>query len=632
VPDGPIIRLPDVPWSRPESVFDSSLVKAMRMITEVLGPNPEEQVMGMVGTTDIPGPLQGVVPRAVQNLARRLGMYSRVEQVAQQVPAKGVHPNRLGSMLKSGASQEELAYRRVPELLASHGDKPVTAEALQSHLAANPAPWPKVVTKGGPSPINPDLQPIEANSVMTTLDAKRAFEQGHRVHWYRPSDGVRVEMHDPVSFGPNSEYAKDVFAGRGEWRTGGTPQVITGDELPYEAGLRQHETTPTKFAQYQLPGGESYREQLLTLPPENMQFEVYNASTGKVWKTVPTQAEASAAVRGSAPGLAWRVLSESPTFASSHWDEPNVLVHVRHNERTLPTGERGRFLEEVQSDWHQKGKVVGYKTNAPRVPTKAVQQDNGVWEVTDQEGRFFTNIQPYDVPADGATAADALEMAHRRNRPGNEHHVATDDRVPDAPFKDTWPDLALKQQLAELADDPKAEWLGFAGSKAQVDRYGTERLTWAPDGDGWKVRWEPQVGGQHGDLDLGEEAIRRGLIENASTRITSLDDLERLIGGSDVKAEKAWKRIQAQKDGGSYLPRKEGMETFYDELLPKRLEKLVKPFGGTVERLHVSTAAEDSAPGWIVRLTPEMKAKIKAAGLPLAAIPFAVSHDQEPQR
>ena len=46
----------------------------------------------------------------------------------------------------------------------------------------------------------------------------------------------------------------------------------------------------------------------------------------------------------------------------------------------------------------------------------------------------------------------------------------------------------------------------------------------------------------------------------------------------------------------------EGMKHFYDELLPKRLQKLVKQFGGTVERSSVpitKTVTED-VPGFSV--------------------------------
>ncbi|MFA5693613.1 MAG: hypothetical protein WC907_08350, partial [Acholeplasmataceae bacterium] len=53
--------------------------------------------------------------------------------------------------------------------------------------------------------------------------------------------------------------------------------------------------------------------------------------------------------------------SESMNFYHKiHWDEPNVLVHVRFNTRTGPNGEKILLLEEMQSDWHQAGREKGY--------------------------------------------------------------------------------------------------------------------------------------------------------------------------------------------------------------------------------------------------------------------------------
>src|SRR5690606_12881152 len=75
-------------------------------------------------------------------------------------------------------------------------------------------------------------------------------------------------------------------------------------------------------------------------------------------------------------------------FTTSHWDEPNVLVHMRMNDRYFPDengpssrvfpkdfaieegsvpgpptrGLRALHLEEVQSDWHQQGRKKGYKS------------------------------------------------------------------------------------------------------------------------------------------------------------------------------------------------------------------------------------------------------------------------------
>ena len=46
-------------------------------------------------------------------------------------------------------------------------------------------------------------------------------------------------------------------------------------------------------------------------------------------------------------------------FQSGHFDEPNILAHVRFNEREV-NGERVLFIEEIQSDWAQKGKKKGF--------------------------------------------------------------------------------------------------------------------------------------------------------------------------------------------------------------------------------------------------------------------------------
>ena len=52
--------------------------------------------------------------------------------------------------------------------------------------------------------------------------------------------------------------------------------------------------------------------------------------------------------------------NEKNVFSSSHFSEPNILVHLRMNTRTDSEGNKVLFLEEVQSDWGQKGKKEGF--------------------------------------------------------------------------------------------------------------------------------------------------------------------------------------------------------------------------------------------------------------------------------
>lgn len=51
-------------------------------------------------------------------------------------------------------------------------------------------------------------------------------------------------------------------------------------------------------------------------------------------------------------------------YKSTHWEEPNVLAHIRTNKRDVG-GVRALHAEEFQSDWHQEGQKRGYGTSMP---------------------------------------------------------------------------------------------------------------------------------------------------------------------------------------------------------------------------------------------------------------------------
>ena len=102
-------------------------------------------------------------------------------------------------------------------------------------------------------------------------------------------------------------------------------------------------------------GNSNYREMLLTLP-DKLANDIDGSLTsikmfGKPMNelTQPQRAEVVKFMN-----------TESPKYKSSHWDEPNILAHVRMNDRTVD-GKKSLHLEEIQSDWHQQGRDKGYK-------------------------------------------------------------------------------------------------------------------------------------------------------------------------------------------------------------------------------------------------------------------------------
>lgn len=148
----------------------------------------------------------------------------------------------------------------------------------------------------------------------------------------------------------------------------GNPYVPT-EAMEYLDGFQSIDT-PTKYSQYTLPGGENYREVLLTLPPEKKTIPSYEewvnlenmqdpfADTLAILgidaeaRKVDTSRERYEREKRemSNPGQHLR------EYKSNHWDQPNVLAHIRLNDRTDADGKRVLFVEEIQSDFGQSFK------------------------------------------------------------------------------------------------------------------------------------------------------------------------------------------------------------------------------------------------------------------------------------
>lgn len=112
----------------------------------------------------------------------------------------------------------------------------------------------------------------------------------------------------------------------------------------------------TKFSSYQLPGGENYRELLLTLSErgEKIWEIIDKEGLHAGWlSSAPTENERNV-YEGQGFKFQEKVKpNNSDNFASSHFDEPNILAHVRFNERKDAEGKKVLFIEELQSDWGQ---------------------------------------------------------------------------------------------------------------------------------------------------------------------------------------------------------------------------------------------------------------------------------------
>lgn len=112
-----------------------------------------------------------------------------------------------------------------------------------------------------------------------------------------------------------------------------------------------------KFSQYQLSGEkENYKEVLVTMPEQTRPYTSkwdYYKSKGYTQEQFYELSD----IEQHNLFVEWREISDKEqqipvnNFRSSHFDEPNILVHLRMNTRTDSEGKKVLFLEEVQSDF-----------------------------------------------------------------------------------------------------------------------------------------------------------------------------------------------------------------------------------------------------------------------------------------
>jgi hypothetical protein len=199
------------------------------------------------------------------------------------------------------------------------------------------------------------------------------------------------------------------------------------------------------------------------------------------------------------------------------------------------------------------------------------------------------------------------------------------NQVPDAPFKETWYQLALKRALKE-AVDKGYDRIGLTTGKQQIDRF-SNQLRQNVD----EINFNP-IGTQN--------EITVNAKKNGQNTFTGTIKDGKFIDGSaagktaeEVLGKTMAKQIAEKKDGvikGDDLTiGGEGMKKYYDEVYPAFLNKQGKKYGAQVGETKVNTVKERADNSMIptmgqepvryLDITPEMRKAIKE-GQPLASI------------
>jgi hypothetical protein len=390
---------------------------------------------------------------------------------------------------------------------------------------------------------------------------------------------------------------------------------------------------PTRYSNYQLAGGENYREILLKLPEQKITERTWQVLKPDGTTTTGFFTSEAAALK-DASYINGTVVEAPPVnyvtgYRSSHWSgDMNVLAHMRVNDRIDADGKKMLLVEEIQSDWHQAGREQGYQN--PKLQAQAQAKITALKEEHKRLGKvkdLTTNQEERNAIAQ--QRFDLMNQAQELSKLGS-------TGVPDAPFKDTWYQLALKR-LTKYAADNGYERIGLTTGKQQAGRYALSNevdeinvvgRTDARTGEKSRsVALDLKSGGTY-KLGVNNE----GIIDNVNMlEINNLQGKKLAdVVGKDIAKQIMEGSSQTIKGEGLNIGG-EGMMKYYDEIYPKFLDKYGKKYGAKVGETQVNTVMQRADNSMIPKMgqepvryldvTPEMK-QGTSKGQPLfAAVP-----------
>jgi hypothetical protein len=600
-----------------------------------------------------PNPMAASKPQAPVS---ELGFYSAAEQAALNLPRnKGTGQAFLNDLMKApDVKKDELAWTGLDDFLK---DKPnVTKQEVQDYLASNKVDLQEVRLGEQPpydkirlATLENELSQLKEHPIDAPTFGEEKFNELLKLQNIRDQStvdslysGAEVAIRNAqrAQAAGNKELANKYFLESEMFNTRAEALDLQGLGVP----------NPTQYSKYQLAGGENYREILLKLPfkepamPKG--YEVtsmqYDDGTVRYFANTPTtrsqgfrtQEEAQAELSKTASNL--KGFRENlVSYQSSHFNEPNILAHIRVNDRVDADGKKMLLVEEIQSDWHQAGREVGYKTGKERTPA---QVEKELTITTQKRSRLIDEAAA--LPDSEMTKFKAMneeikalgEQATKLNEEWT-NLLNKPEGVPDAPFKDTWYQLALKR-IMKYAADNGYERVGLTTGKRQIDRFSDELRQNVDEINffsGYPNKETTTISAtKNGQLTF-EGTVVNGKFIDGAAKDKSIDEVLGKSIAQKIQSHDPSQGLGTIK-GDDLTIGGEGMKKYYDEIYPKFLEKYGKKWDAGVGETTIATDRTRDAQGIpsmyptkepirYIDITPKMKESV-GKGQPLfTAIP-----------
>jgi hypothetical protein len=362
----------------------------------------------------------------------------------------------------------------------------------------------------------------------------------------------------------------------------------------------------TKYSSYQLPGGENYKEILIKAPDtrktvgvgkiesvfdlqdyyakkmfgEDKFYKLSAFQKQKVFDDVNysklhDKLKENKVINTRVDITDDGIKSQEGAFKSSHWDEPNVIAHIRMNERTYK-GKKVAFMEELQSDWAREGRSKGFDKQSYEL--KPINDKGGY-------GLFY---QGSETPAYSGSKSQA-ELMLAKMKEGN---------IPNHPLLKDWQKPTIKRALKEAVDS-NADYFAWTTGEQQSARYNLathlENVNWNVGKTGVKkIELKPKSGGE--DIVLAVD--KNGEVLTSSHHQMIGKKLDEVIGkglaDNIISQEKGTLSGEGLKFGGEWA------NNLYDKQVKNIVEDLT---GAKVEMIDLGLPIDTKIEKWLIGVT-----------------------------
>ena len=422
------------------------------------------------------------------------------------------------------------------------------------------------------------------------------------VKWGENESGETVTENLPNPYTISNEYGK-TYITNSDNITVSTPFKNEAEAKRYiEEMARDDALLPNdvKWAQWSLPGGENYREVVLTLPekPKKQTWEWFDPETQESKSGFGTQQEAYDARPSISAAVSKIETPDSPqSYRSSHFDEPNILAHLRMSDR-VTDGKKTLLVDEVQSDWHQAGRERGYKGD---------KIDTTGWEVETPYFNKPEDVAIYDARGEEVWAGKSKGTDNQTIEKAVEE--LQKKQVSQAPYKDDWYQLALKRAVKEAIDGGYDRVALPTGARV-AERFGLgnhiDRIDYNQNPDGTytlsAIKNHAEVFSKE---DISEKELSDLIGKDVAKKIVA-DEGKPYYSPAPYASDETDIPEFKSLSGLDLLVGGKGMKKYYDEIYPSYLQKFGKKYGASVGKTTVD-ADGVTEPLHYMDITPAMR-------------------------